>query len=195
MRLLTQLLLVQPNHLYIQLLDGLYELLILQHEPNTDKSGPPSKEDGRLSERINRLELQIGKANQANRELKDRSQHQIETIRDLNAQLKVEKNRAIDVEAQLHAADRDREELGKYRAEGRSTTALNSFHKDLKRESADINAACLRDICDATDCIKQGGLGHIAEGIFKIKEAPTNWEVAKAKSLRQAEERHKGLAD
>jgi hypothetical protein len=30
MRLLTQLLLVQPNHLYIQLLDGLYELLILQ---------------------------------------------------------------------------------------------------------------------------------------------------------------------
>lgn len=139
--------------------------------PNIDKPGSPIDENHRLSGRIHRLELNLGAVNQNNRELKDRNQAQNDTIRDLNAQLKVEKNKARDVEAQLRAAERDRAELAKYRNAERSGTALDSFHEDLKREAADINATCFRDICDAVDCIAEGGFGHVADGIFRIKDA------------------------
>jgi flagellar hook-length control protein FliK len=48
-------------------------------------------------------------------------------------------------------------------------------------------------ICDAVNCIAEGGLGHVADGIFRIKDALAKWKAAKADSLKPGEERHKGL--
>jgi hypothetical protein len=160
-------------------------------EPRTDKPGPPTEENWRLTERITRLELSIGAANHTNPDLKDRIQHQIDDIRNLTAELKTEKNRTKNVDAQLPAAARD---LARYRARERETTATDSFHEDLKREAADINATALRNINDAIDCISQGGLGHVADGIFRLKDALSKWRDAKGESLRRAEEKLKGLA-
>jgi hypothetical protein len=94
--------------------------------PNIGKPGSSTNENHRLSKRIHRLELNLGAVNHNNREL--RNQAQSDTIRGLNAQLKTEKNKARDVEAQLRAAEWDRAELAKYWNAERSGTRGGNFH-------------------------------------------------------------------